>query len=125
MGILVTLLSPRRRGPVTPVFAHHNDPGLWVPARARSARLAGTTATSNRVPGEHVAGALERRQRRTEGALELLGELLRRPAVGAVDDADRARLIEQEDLVVAHGQHLAGNAARRLRAEIDRERRDL
>src|SRR4051812_7667719 len=40
---------------------------------------------SHRVPREVVAGALQRRQRGAEDALELLVELFRRPAIGAVD----------------------------------------
>src|SRR6266542_4658645 len=47
---------------------------------------------SHRIPREHVGGALERRERGAERALELLVELFRRPAVGAVDGAHWPRV---------------------------------
>src|SRR4051812_8594557 len=79
----------------------------------------------NGVPREDIAGAVERRERWAERALELRVELFRRPAIGAVDRADRPRLVEQEDLVVAHREDLAGDAGGVVGAEIDDERRDL
>ena len=88
-------------------------------------RLVMGLSNSNRVPVEDVFGALERRQRAGEGAFELRGELFRGPAVGAVDGADRPRLVEQEDLVVAHRQDLSGNTGRRIGTEIDRKRRNF
>ncbi len=44
---------------------------------------------------------------------------------GAVDRAHRARLAEQEHLVVAHAENLPGDAVGAIRGEIDHERRDL
>src|SRR6185437_15945492 len=78
--------------------------------------------SSDRVPGEDFARALERRQRGPEGAFELLGDLARCPAVGAVHHPDRTRLVEQEYLIVAHGENLSGNSLGRIGAEIDRKR---
>src|SRR5258705_5376920 len=79
----------------------------------------------HRIPREHVAGTLERRQRRPERALELLIEPLRRPTLGAMDRADRPRLIEQEHLIVAHREDLPADPLGAIRREIDDERRDL
>src|SRR5919198_3210653 len=78
-----------------------------------------------RIPRKYVAGTFERREGGAERALELLGNLVRRPAVGAMDGTNRARLIEQENLVIAHAENLAGNPLRAIRGEIDRKRRDL
>src|ERR1022692_3583711 len=78
---------------------------VWIPA---SAGMSGRRdRASHRVPRKNVAGAIERRQRGAESALELRIEPLRGPAVGAVQRADRARLVEQEDLVVAHRENLS------------------
>src|SRR6202140_5701303 len=84
-----------------------------------------SSRASPRVPRKYVAGAIERRQRGAEGALELRIELLGGPAVGAVQRADRARLVEQENLVVAHRENLSRNAIGAIGGEIDHERRDL
>src|SRR5579864_8012643 len=80
---------------------------------------------SHRVPREYVARALQRRERGRESALELLVDLVRCPAVGALQGADRARLIEQIDLVVAYREYLSADARRLVRGEIDHQRRDL
>src|SRR5262249_1469661 len=96
-----------------------------MPGTSRGRTAERAARTSHRVPREHVARALERRGRGPERALELLVELLRRPAVGAVDRADRARLVEQEHLVVAHAENLPGDALGTVGGEVDRERRDL
>src|SRR6266852_6070682 len=80
---------------------------------------------SHRIPREHVGGTFQRRERGAERALELLVDLVGRPAVGAMDGADRARLVEQEYLVVAHAENLPGDAVGAVGGEIDRERRDL
>src|ERR1700752_3198215 len=80
---------------------------------------------SHRVPVEYVAGALERRERLLEGVLELRVELFDRPAVGAMQHADRARLRIEEDLVVAHADDLPTDALCLVGAEVARERRDL
>src|SRR5215475_6009465 len=95
---------------------HGTSPGK-TPERAARA--------SHRVPREHVARAFKRRERGTECALELLVELLRCPAVGTVDRADRARLVEQEHLVVAYAENLPGYALGAVGSKVDRERRDL
>src|SRR5262249_57243855 len=63
-----------------------------------------------RIPGEDVAGTLERRERRPQRALELLADAVGRPAVGAMDRTDYARLAEQENLVLAYAGHLAADA---------------
>src|SRR5436190_21520215 len=75
---------------------------------------------SHRVPREHVAGALERRERRSERAFELSLEPLRRPAVGAMQRADRPVLVEQIDLVIAHRENLPGDALGAIGGEINR-----
>src|SRR5882672_3254554 len=79
---------------------------------------------SHRIPREHVAGTLERRQRRPKRALELLIESLRRPTLGAMDRADRPRLIEQEHLIVAHREDLPADPLGAIRRKIDDERSD-
>src|SRR5882762_4638877 len=83
------------------------------------------TSSSHRIPREHVAGALERRQRRPKRALELLIEPLWRPTLGAMDRADRPRLVEQEHLVVAHREDLPANPLGTIGREINDKRRDL
>src|SRR5262245_354145 len=92
---------------------------------SRSASGDDRVRASHRIPREYVARALERRERGAEHALELLVELLRGPAVGAVQRADRPRLVEQVDLVVAHPEDLPGDPVGPVAAEIDHERRDL
>src|SRR5438132_8056671 len=82
-------------------------------------------SASYRIPTEDIARALQRRERGAEGALELLVEGLRRPALGAMDRADRARLVEQENLVAAHAENLSGDGFGAVGGEIDDERRDL
>src|SRR5262252_9330669 len=83
------------------------------------------TGNSHRVPREHVGRALERRERCPERALELLVEPLWRPAIGAMNRADRSRLVEQEHLVIAHGEDLPADALGAIGGEIDDERGDL
>src|SRR6476619_4789727 len=78
-----------------------------------------------RVPAKHIAGTVERCERRRESTFELCIELFRRPTVGAMDCADRPGLVEQKNLVVAHREDLPGDACRRVGAEIDNQRRDL
>src|SRR5262249_37794320 len=73
---------------------------------------------SYRIPREYVGRALERGERRPERALDLLVDLFRRPAVGAMDGAHRARLVEQEDLVVAHAENLPGNSLGAVAGEV-------
>src|SRR5262245_14081287 len=80
---------------------------------------------SDGIPGEHVGRAFERRERWPERGLELGIDLFRRPAIGAVHDADRSGLVEQEDLVAAHPEDLPGDTLGAVGAEVDRERRDL
>src|SRR6266700_3353207 len=80
---------------------------------------------SYRIPAEDIARALERRERGAERALELLVEGLRRPALGAMNRADRARLVEQENLVAAHAENLSRDGFGAVGGEIDDERRDL
>src|SRR5215471_20705434 len=93
---------------------------------SRSLRSLGRDDSNlDRIPREHITGALERRERWPECALELLVQLLRRPAVGAMDGADRARLVEQEHLVVAHCEDLPADAFGTIGGEIDHERGDL
>src|SRR5688500_7521285 len=84
-----------------------------------------TYPPSYRVPAEHFARAVEGRERGSERTFELRVELVRRPAVGAVDRADRPGLVEQEHLVVAHRKDLPGDAGGFIGAEIDHQRRDL
>src|SRR5215510_2464052 len=97
--------------------------GLHSSSRWRP-RLRGDES-SHRIPREHVGGALERRERWPERALELLVKLPGRPAIGAMDGADRTRLVEQEHLVVAHREDLPADALGAIGSEIDDERRDL
>src|SRR5215471_1626175 len=115
MVIFLSPSSPRKRGPSNPgaiclrtVSRHIQICVYWVPGLPRFARSPGTTAgnPSHRIPRKHIAGALERRERWSECAFELLVQLLRCPAIGAMDGADRARLVEQEYLVVAHREDL-------------------
>src|SRR6516162_8333488 len=80
---------------------------------------------SHRVPREHFRRPLERREGVGEGRLELLGELLRGPAVRAMQGADRPGLVEQMDLVVARRENLPGDAFGAVGGEIDDKRRDL
>src|SRR5580698_2181649 len=79
----------------------------------------------DRIPREHVARTIERRERGGKGAFELRVELFRGPAVGAMQRADRTGLIEQIDLVVAHRKYLAADAFRAIRRKINDERRDF
>src|SRR5215212_1149906 len=53
--------------------------------RGRPARI----RRSDRVPAEHLAAAVQRREAAAEGRQRDLGDLLRRPALLAVDGADR------------------------------------
>src|SRR5262249_23817635 len=78
-----------------------------------------------RIPRKNVGRALERRERGAERTLELLCDLVRGPAVGAMNGAHRPGLAEQENLVVAHAEDLAGDPLGGVRAEIDGERGDL
>src|SRR5262245_40172837 len=94
-------------------------PGMTTEKTEKDARA------SHRIPREHVGGALERRERGPERALELLIQLLRGPAVGAMDAADRPRLVEQEHFVVAHRKDLPADSFGAIGGEIDDERRDL
>src|SRR5262245_35982308 len=94
-------------------------------ARQLRRRSAKACVELYRIPGEDVAGTLERRERRPQRALELLADAFGRPAVGAMDRSDYARLAKQENLVVANAENLAGDALRVIGGEIDRKRRDL
>src|SRR5262249_38281507 len=92
------LSSPRKRGPSKHyrqfllTVPHIRVRVYWVPGRhsASKTRVNALMArpgrqqenSSHRIPREHIAGALERRQRRPERALELLIESLWRPAFG-------------------------------------------
>src|SRR5262249_60311019 len=87
--------------------------------RRRFKSAASSFASLHRIPGEHVARTFERRERRRERSPELLGDILRRPAVGAMDGANHARLIEQKNLVVAHAENLAGNPLGAVGGEED------
>src|SRR5216684_267904 len=80
---------------------------------------------SDGVPGEDVLGAVEGEERSLERGYGVLSDGLRRPALAAVDRADRPRLAHQEDLVLAHGENLAGDVRGEIAGEIDRERCDL
>src|SRR6185437_15912985 len=80
---------------------------------------------SDRVPGEDVARAVERKEGSLERRHRVLSDRLRRPALAAVDRADGPRLAHQEDLVAAHGEDLAGDVLGEIAGKIDRERRDL
>src|SRR5215475_10698478 len=83
------------------------DSAVAMGPGSRSLRSLGRDdSNSHRIPREHITRALERRERCRERALELLIEPLRRPSVGAMDRADRPRLIEQEHLIVAHREDL-------------------
>src|SRR5260370_17397685 len=121
MGMVTLLLLPLIPAEAGNQLLRKNVAGLGPRFRGDERR----GDASHRVPREDVAGAIERRQRGTEGALELLIERLRRPAVGAVQRADRARLIEQEDLVVAHREDLPRNALGSIGGEIDDHPRHL
>src|SRR5437868_12408693 len=77
----------------------------------------------NRIPAEHVARPLERRQRRFECVPELRIERLRGPAVGAMNRADGTRLAKQEYLVVAHPENLSGDSCGAARSKINDQRR--
>src|SRR6185503_8832138 len=59
------------------------------------------TRHSNGIPGKHVGGAIEREKRALQCRQHVFGAGIRRPALGAVDAAHRARLAHQEDLVLA------------------------
>src|SRR5579864_8302225 len=112
---------------------HNRDPSEICTARGYGSRLALVLlawpgrwrSALHGIPREYVVGALQRRKRRAECTLELSVDLFRGPAVGAMQGADRAILIEQINLVVAHAENLPGNAGGAVGAEVDRERRDL
>src|SRR5215472_9716347 len=82
-------------------------------------------AASHRIPAEDVARPVERVERRLESGYAVLGDGLRRPALAAMDRADRPWLAHEEDLVLAYGEDLAGDIRREIAGEIDGERRDL
>src|SRR4051794_29515088 len=96
-----------------------------MPATSAGMTTENDARSSHRIPRKHVPGALERRQRWPERALELLIEPLRRPTLGAMNGADRPRLIEQEHLVVAYRKDLPTDPFGAIGREIDDEWRDL
>src|SRR5213078_2248176 len=57
--------------------------------------------------------------------LELLADIFRRPAVGAMDCANHAGLAKQENLVVTHAENLTGDSLGAIGGQIDRKRRNL
>ena len=80
---------------------------------------------SHRIPWIHVARPLQRRKAVLHRRQPVLGQLLRRPAVGARHDADRPRLVVQIHLVAAHAEDLPRHAGRRIGTQERDELRDV
>src|SRR5436309_780329 len=103
----------------------HLQRTTWMPGTRPGMTAERSMRSSHRIPREYVARALERSERGGERAFELLIDVLRRPAIRAMDRTDGARLVEQENLVAAHAEDLSGNSLRAIGGEIDRERGDF
>src|SRR6266699_4462179 len=87
--------------------------------------LPSLATNSDRVPGEHVAGALQRVERALERRDRVLGDRLRGPTLAAMNAPQRPRLAHEQDLVAAHGENLPGHPGREFAGEKYRHRRDL
>src|SRR4051812_27115025 len=69
--------------------------------------LCNRSPASDRVPGKHIARAVEVEEAGLQGRQGVRGDALRRPSFAAVHRAHGPRLAHQKDLVVAHREHLA------------------
>ena len=78
----------------------------------------------HRVPGEDVARLVQRVEVVLELREDAVDDRFRRPAFGGVRGADRTRLAEQVDLVVAHAEDLPGDVLRGIAGQRGDERRD-
>src|SRR5581483_3962379 len=86
-----------------------------VTGRRRSGAASDTPpGLLDRIPAEHLAAAVERLEGVAQRRHRVLADRLRRPALGAVDAAQRPALAHQEDLVVAGGEDLSGHVPRRI-----------
>src|SRR6266849_8477645 len=106
-------------------FRTHTRWWLWIPA------FAGTTGRQvwrpllDRVPIKNIRRTVELVERRLQRRDAVLGEGLRRPAFGAMDRAQRARLAHQENLVHPHRKDLPGDILGGIAEQERANRRDL
>src|SRR6202034_3569121 len=82
-------------------------------------------SSSDRIPVEDIRRAVELVERRLQCRHAVLGDGLRRPAFGAMDRAQRARLAHQENLVHPHRKDLPGDILGGVAEQEAAQRRDL
>src|SRR5208337_2498753 len=83
------------------------------------------TPSSDGIPGEDLAGANQGIEVVREHRKDALGDRFGRPAVRRMRGADRARLREEIDLVVAYAENLTGDGRACIAEKRGDERGDL
>src|SRR6266700_4751791 len=87
--------------------------------------LPSLATNSDRVPGEHVAGALQRVERALERRDRVLGDRLRGPTLAAMNAPQRPRLAHEQDLVCRLLLEQKKHPGREVAGEKYRHQRDL